>query len=212
MASNINSADVDALYPIAGQDNDSQGFRDNFSTIKNSLSTAASEITALQDKTAGVAASAITEGGSTVGGDWNGFYIQDANFRANVEEVYVIGNVTSNQNINWTNGHYQTVQAGDDITLTLTDWPTSGKLGKMRLAVTSDGSSRTVTISATGMKNAGKIVGNPGFDYSGAKGWTSTNSTSVTITATSETDPHILEFWTTDAGLVVYAHYVGNFS
>jgi len=200
MASNINSADVDALYPIAGQDNDSQGFRDNFSTIKNSLSTAASEITALQDKTAGVAASAIVESGSTVGGDWNGFYIQDANFRANVEEVYVIGNVTSNQNINWTNGHYQTVQAGDDITLTLTDWPTSGKLGKMRLAITSDGDSRVVTIGATGMRN------------DGATGWTSTNSTSVTVTASSTTNPHILEFWTTDAGLVVYAHYVGNFS
>ena len=200
MASNINSADVDALYPIAGQDNDSQGFRDNFSTIKNSLSTAASEITALQDKTAGVAASAIVESGSTVGGDWNGFYIQDANFRANVEEVYIIGNVTSNQNINWTNGHYQTVQAGDDITLTLTDWPASGKLGKMRLAITSDGSSRAVTIGATGMKN------------DGATGWTSTNSTSVTVTASSNTNPHILEFWTTDAGLVVYAHYVGNFS
>lgn len=203
MASNINSADVDALYPIAGQDNDSQGFRDNFSTIKNSLSTAASEITALQDKTAGVAASAIVESGSTVGGDWNGFYIQDANFRANVEEVYVIGNVTSNQNINWTNGHYQTVQAGaidGTLNLTLTNWPASGKLGKMRLAITSNGTSQAVTISATGMRN------------DGATGWTSTNSTSVTVTATSSTDPHILEFWTTDAGLVVYAHYVGNFS
>jgi len=200
MASNINSADIDALYPIAGQDNDSQGFRDNFSTIKNSLSTAATEITALQNKTAGVAASAIEESGSVVGGDWNGFYIQDANFRANVEEVYNIGNVALNQNINWTNGHYQTVQAGADITLSLTDWPASGKLGKMRLAVTSDGSSRAVTIGATGMKN------------DSSSSWTSTNSTSVTVTATSSTNPHILEFWTQDNGLVVYAHYVGNFS
>ena len=200
MASNINSADIDALYPVAGQDNDSQGFRDNFSTIKNSLSTAASEITALQDKTAGVAASAIVEGGSTVGGDWSGFYIQDANFRANVEEVYAIGNVSSNQNVNWTNGHYQTVQAGNAINLTLADWPTTGKLGKMRLAITSDGSTRTVTISATGMKN------------DGAAGWASTNSTGVTVSVSSTTDPKILEFWTTDSGLVVYAHFVGSFS
>ena len=200
MASNINSADIDALYPVAGQDNDTQGFRDNFTTIKNSLSTAASEITTLQNKTAGIAATAIEESGSVVGGDWSGFYIQDANFRANVEEVYNIGNVQVNQNINWTNGHYQTVQAGADITLTLADWPASGKLGKMRLAVTSDGSSRTVTIGATGMKN------------DGATGWTSTNSTSVTVTATSTTNPHILEFWTQDNGLIVYAHYVGNFS
>lgn len=203
MASNINSADIDALYPVAGQDNDTQGFRDNFTTIKNSLSTAASEITTLQNKTAGIAASAIEESGSVVGGDWSGFYIQDANFRANVEEVYNIGNVQENQNINWTNGHYQTVQSGaldGTLNLTLTNWPASGKLGKMRLAITSNGTSQAVTISATGMKNDGN------------SNWTSTNSTSVTITATSSTDPHILEFWTQDSGTVVYAHYVGNFN
>ena len=200
MASNINSTDIDALYPVAGQDNDSQGFRDNFSTIKNSFATAATEITALQDKTAGVAATAIEENGSVVGGDWSGFYIQDANFRANVEEVYNIGNVSANQNVNWTNGHYQTVQAGADITLSLTDWPTSGKLGKMRLAITGDGNPRVVTIGATGMKNDGN------------SSWTSTNATTVSITATSSTDPHILEFWTEDQGTLVYAHYVGNFS
>ena len=37
MASNINPANVDGTYPIAGQDNDSQGFRDNFSVIKNTV-------------------------------------------------------------------------------------------------------------------------------------------------------------------------------
>ena len=30
MASTINTANIDETYPIAGQDNDSQGFRDNF--------------------------------------------------------------------------------------------------------------------------------------------------------------------------------------
>ena len=34
MASNINSDAIDKDYPVAGQDNDSQGFRDNFNTIK----------------------------------------------------------------------------------------------------------------------------------------------------------------------------------
>ncbi len=48
MASTINSNNINILYPIAGQDNDTQGFRDNFRNIKNNLSTAAQEITALQ--------------------------------------------------------------------------------------------------------------------------------------------------------------------
>lgn len=48
MASNINPTNIDITYPIAGQDNDTKGFRDNFTSIKNNFTTAASEITALQ--------------------------------------------------------------------------------------------------------------------------------------------------------------------
>lgn len=48
MASKINPTNIDITYPIAGQDNDTQGFRDNFSTIKNNFLVASSEITAIQ--------------------------------------------------------------------------------------------------------------------------------------------------------------------
>jgi hypothetical protein len=51
MASNITATTIDADYPVAGQDNDSQGFRDNFSLIKNSLLSAKSEIEDLQNNT-----------------------------------------------------------------------------------------------------------------------------------------------------------------
>ena len=50
MTTNINPANIDSNYPIAGQDNDSQGFRTNFTVIKNNLTSAASEITDLQNK------------------------------------------------------------------------------------------------------------------------------------------------------------------
>ena len=40
MASTIISATIDGTYPVAGQDNDSQGFRDNFTIIKTGLATA----------------------------------------------------------------------------------------------------------------------------------------------------------------------------
>lgn len=49
MASNINPTIIDITYPIAGQDNDTQGFRDNFSSIKNNFSVAKSEISAIQN-------------------------------------------------------------------------------------------------------------------------------------------------------------------
>jgi hypothetical protein len=51
MASNIVSETIDAAYPVAGVDNDTQGFRDNFQIIKDGLLTAKIEITSLQVQT-----------------------------------------------------------------------------------------------------------------------------------------------------------------
>ena len=52
MASNINETGVNKDYPVAGQDNDSQGFRDNFNIIKNNFVAAKTEIETLQTDTA----------------------------------------------------------------------------------------------------------------------------------------------------------------
>ena len=50
MASSINSNNIDGTYPIAGQDNDSQGFRDNFTNVKTNFTNAKAEIEDLQSK------------------------------------------------------------------------------------------------------------------------------------------------------------------
>jgi hypothetical protein len=52
MASNIDDISINQAFPVAGQDNDSQGFRDNFSVIKQNFVDAKAEIEALQDNTA----------------------------------------------------------------------------------------------------------------------------------------------------------------
>jgi hypothetical protein len=49
MASQINPNNIDITYPIAGQDNDTKGFRDNFSSIRSNFITAKTEITGLQN-------------------------------------------------------------------------------------------------------------------------------------------------------------------
>jgi hypothetical protein len=49
MTSQINTSNIDANFPIQGQDNPSQGFRDNFSYIKIALDTAGNEITQLEN-------------------------------------------------------------------------------------------------------------------------------------------------------------------
>ena len=93
MASNINSNDIDANYPVAGQDNDSQGFRDNFNTIKTSLATAKTEITSLQDNTAK----------TNTSNDFNGNNIQEANLISTTEQTYPTGNLSGSTNIDFNN-------------------------------------------------------------------------------------------------------------
>jgi hypothetical protein len=184
MASTISTVGFDAAFPVAGQDNDSQGFRTNFNVTKVALEAAATEITELQSSTAKLNANNA----------FNGSQISEAEMLANTETVYAAGNITASQNISWSNGHYQTAQAGADIVLTLSDWPESGVMGRMRLQLTSDGTSRTITWASAGggsFKGAGAFAG--------------------TTTLTSQTNPTIIDFWTINGGISVFAQDHGTF-
>jgi len=187
MASEINSADINEAYPVAGQDNDSQGFRDNFKLIKNGLATASSEITDLQTNTVKLNAT----------NDFNGNIISEANFIKNTEEVYVSDEIGSSQDISWENGHYQIITVGADVTLTLTGWPTSGVLGKMRLLLKRDTSVRSVTFGV----GAGTLKVNTA--------WPSSNAT---LSISGQQDPTIIDFWTSDGGLTVYGQFFDLFN
>jgi len=195
MASNINTADINEQYPVAGVDNDSQGFRDNFDTIKTNFVEAKSEIEDLQDNTAKL----------NTANDFNGNNIQEANLIKCTEEVHNNGNLTASQNISFNNGHYQTMGIGANITLTLADWPITGRLGKIRCIVKGDGNDRTVTWSTEG---GGVIKKSKGHLLSDS---TIGNAFPDPFVVSSSTDPHVVDFWTDDGGLTVYANYVGEF-
>jgi hypothetical protein len=192
--------DIDATYPVAGVDNDSQGFRDNFTSIKNSLSAAAADLASLDANTAK----------KNEDNDFNGNKIQEADFIATTETVYETGNITSPQNISFTNGHYQKVEVGGNITLTLADWPASGKLAKLRLEIVTDGSGNYTITWAPG---AGRTLKT-------ADGFSVVTSDSATVTVgawpspfnvSSGTNPVIVDFWSHD-GQIVYAQTQGTFS
>ena len=53
--SNINYVSINENFPVAGQDNDTQVFRDNFDTIKTSLRYAKEELEIFQDSATGAA-------------------------------------------------------------------------------------------------------------------------------------------------------------
>jgi hypothetical protein len=127
MASNINSHNIDTSFPVPGQDNDTQGFRDNFTAIANALTTASSEITVLQSNTAKLNAD----------NNFNGSIIQNATFKNVGYSVQSNGSISGAVEINYPQGNYQTVTVDplEPTVITVINWPTTGIWSSIRLQV-----------------------------------------------------------------------------
>ena len=179
---------IDATYPVAGQDNDSQGFRDNFSNIKNTLTKIKTDLDSLDTNSA-------VKNDEENPQDFNGNQISEADFIATTVTKHPIGTISASQNINFTNGHYQTVTLNGDVTLTFTGWPATGKVGKVRMICnSSDSTTHTITWQTQG--------GNIRY----ASDFPSPFQT------TSDTNYKIVDFFTDDSGSNVFAHYIGSFT
>ena len=81
MASNIIPGNVDGTYPKAGQDNSSQGFRDNFSAIVTNFTEAKTEIEDLQTNKASTNANT----------NFSDYVVSKAVFKDTAETVYPHG-------------------------------------------------------------------------------------------------------------------------
>lgn len=160
--SNINTAAINVSYPIAGQDNDTQGFRDNFSNIVGALSTAKTEITALQ--TNAVLTANLTTNGTVVN-NLAGSTISNGILNQMYQIAYV-NTVNSATYLDLTNGSTQSFTMTADVAFTFTNWPASGQVGFMRLFLSSDGATpRTATFFTA---NGGTVkYGNAGISPTG---------------------------------------------
>jgi hypothetical protein len=139
--SSINPNNVDGTYPIAGQDNDSQGFRNNFTNIKNNLQFAYDELTDLQSKA--VLKSALT--GGSLNNDMNYAQLISPQLIKAVETVNNLGTKTGTFTISWADGHFQYYTTSGNTTLAFSNWPTSAYYTCLRLQITTDTTNRTVT-------------------------------------------------------------------
>lgn len=128
MTSNVtdNSNSINTNYPIPGVDNDTQGFRDNFTNIKTSLATAASEITALQLNSVNVS-------------EANDFGFVGTVYRPILDSVSNKLTTHADQNtsfdVSFLDGNYQKIELSGNISIGATDWPTSNKQGEITLEV-----------------------------------------------------------------------------
>lgn len=142
--SSINPNNIDGTYPIAGQDNDSQGFRDNFTNIKNNFTFAYDELTDLQSKV--VLKSALS--GGSISNDMAYAQLISPQLLKTVETKNDLGIQTGSFTISWADGHFQYYTTSGNTTLAFSNWPTSGYYTKLRLQITTDTTNRTVTLPA----------------------------------------------------------------
>ena len=109
MASKIVPGNVDGTYPKAGQDNSSQGFRDNFTAIKNNFTEAKSEIDSLQLNKASLNSSS----------DFNDNEVLKATFKDTAEVVFAHGTTGGAITLNHNVSHYQTITTNASVFSTI---------------------------------------------------------------------------------------------
>jgi hypothetical protein len=142
MSSNINPNNIDGAYPVAGQDNNSQGFRDNFTNTKTNLQYAADEITDIQSK--GIFKAALV--GTQLDNDMLGSSLSNAVIRDFAANSVALGVRTSSVPIDYALGHYQTVTTGSSISLAFTNFPAAGAAGWLIVRIYVENIAHTVTL------------------------------------------------------------------
>tara|TARA_B110000503_G_C7085037_1_gene386883 strand:+ start:702 stop:1268 length:567 start_codon:yes stop_codon:yes gene_type:complete len=185
MTSNIVPGNIDGTYPIAGQDNSSQGFRDNFTATKNNFTVAKAEIEALQTNKASTNASS----------DFNDNVVSKAVLKDTAQTVYAHGSLSSGTIIlNHENGHYQTVTINGSVDLAFDNMPASNTMGRVILDANVQSTAHTITIP-TSVLVADNVSGGDG------------SSNLITVPNSGR---YLYEFITTDAGTTILMHQLGK--
>lgn len=197
MASNINTAGIDADYPVAGVDNDSQGFRDNFDEIKTNLDHAKLEIEDLQDNVArtDVETSFINN------------TIKDVNIENFTETFTVHNSISEQEELDYALATYHKINVTKDTTLILTNWPErANSIAKMKVVLVGNDEDHTV-----GTRTAGTGT----IKYDGAYLASLDSTGSVDLVINSSLNPVVLEFWAecreNAQPQIVYAQFLGDF-
>ena len=141
MTSNINPNNIDGAYPVAGADNNSQGFRTNFTNTSTNFQFAANEITDLQNKA--VLKAALT--GTTLNNNMNGVILSNAQLQQMTETAVPLGTLAGSVTLNFALGSYQTLTTNGPVSIGFSNLPAAGILGAITLQVTVVSTAHTLT-------------------------------------------------------------------
>jgi len=190
-SNDINTGGIDTAYPVAGADNDSQGFRDNFSNIKQAIDDAKSALSTLEGKSPSLQSD----------NDFNDntvtkVVLQDSAFKAPTAET-----LSGETNVDYSAGHYRrlicTSEIGETNTVVITNFAPAEALSHMTLEVRSNN---------TNQKD---------FNFSTPTGNILTDTTNLDLSSdfrlTDTNAKYIFEVWSPDQGANIFVYYKGKF-
>ena len=196
MTSNINPNNIDGAYPVAGQDNNSQGFRDNFTNTSTNFQFAADEITDLQNKA--VLKAALT--GTTLDNNMQGSVLSNAQLQDMSETVVSLGTVSGTTTINYALGSVQTLTTNGAVSLAFSNFPVAGTAGVVTVQVTVANVIHTlilpaaVSVNARGIQGLNTTNNTISFSSTGVYSFTFTTNNGGTTATVSEVNKQIQPF------------------
>ncbi len=160
MASNVNPNNIDGTYPIAGQDNDSQGFRTNFTNIKNNFIYTKSEIEDIQAKV--ILKSGLT--GTVLDNNMAGSTFRSAEVRDIRETRVDLGTTSGTITLDHTAAHYYVVSSNGNLEVSFAGFPAAGRVGRIRLEVTITDTTDALVLPASVTYGTQGLAGFDGID------------------------------------------------
>lgn len=210
MTSAINYSTINKDFPVAGQDNDSVGFRNNFAATQLALQTAYNEITALQTNavlTADLAAN------TPVVNNLLGSAIFNATYGQFNGIFYNAGSVNGlSVNVDLNNGPMQKftitqgATTGSPTILNFVNWPSSGNYAVVRLMLITDPNNPSNFYVNFSTANGGTMKFATGFPTVSGQG-----VPTGTLLVPSTQKYEVIEAWTVDGGTNVFVKNVGEY-
>jgi hypothetical protein len=185
MTSAINPNNINGAYPVAGQDNNSQGFRDNFTNTKTNFQYAADEISDLQSKV--VLKAPLT--GTTLNNNMLGSIVSNGVAQNFGLTRVSLGSQSGSVTINYAAGHYQTLALAGNTSLLFSNVPPSGVTGVITVEVTYT-TPYTLTLPAQVSVNNAGIQG----------AVVSAGGTTITFAPSGTNTTYAFQFITSDGG------------
>lgn len=191
MTSNINFSSIDENYPVAGKDNNSQGFRDNFNQIKTGLATAKSEITTLQSKSL---LNQEIDSTDPISNDLKGSSINNG-FYNNLHGRSRVVTVNGTTDIDVSLASIFVFTLVGSTTFTFRNWPADTNYAKVKVHFTTgDAAVHSVSLFSAG---GGQIKKDDQFP--------------VSFGVTTDGKHQVIEAWSWNRGATVYVKYLGVF-